>query len=122
MKITMKSDNNYKQKGGEKNMKYSKIMLGLGVGVFALATLSFVSNTSAVENVRGTRHNLSASRTIDSNLKFTATTEVCVFCHTPHGGRADVAGGSAPLWNRALSTATYIPYDSPNYDDGANNA
>ena len=41
------------------------------------------------------------------------TTEICVFCHTPHGavGDEEAAGLKAPLWNRRLSTARYILYD-----------
>ncbi|MCC6544325.1 MAG: hypothetical protein IT392_07465 [Nitrospirae bacterium] len=122
MKTTIKSENIHNQKGGEKKMKYSKSKLAIGAGIFTLAAVAFIGSSWATENVRQTKHNLSVSRTIDNNLKFSETTEVCVFCHTPHGGRTDVAGGSAPLWNRALSKATYVIYDSPNFDDGANNA
>lgn len=38
-----------------------------------------------------------------------ATSEICVFCHTPHG--ADT-GASAPLWNKALPTGPYQRYSS----------
>ena len=34
------------------------------------------------------------------------TTEICVFCHTPHFGRTD----TAPLWNRGTSATGYVPY------------
>jgi len=34
------------------------------------------------------------------------TTEVCVFCHTPHFGRVD----TAPLWNRGSSATGYVAY------------
>jgi cytochrome c553 len=69
---------------------------------------------SCTENVRETKHNLAAN----TDIAATGTTEVCVFCHTPHGGRTDVAGGGAPLWNRALPAGTgYTNYDSPNFDN-----
>src|SRR3989337_4029103 len=84
MKITIKSENINNKKGGEKKMKYSKTKLVLGAGIFVLTTVAFLSNTWATENVRQTKHNLSASRTIDDNLRFIATTEVGVFCHTLH--------------------------------------
>jgi hypothetical protein len=72
---------------------------------------------SCTENVRATKHNLAANTDIVS----TGTGEVCVFCHTPHGGRTDVAGGGAPLWNRALpSGAGYQTYTSPNFDNDQN--
>ena len=35
-----------------------------------------------------------------------ATTEVCVFCHTPHFGKTD----TAPLWNRGSSALAYVAY------------
>lgn len=50
--------------------------------------------------VASTKHNLSNS---GSGNKFNGTTEICVFCHTPHGAST---AASAPLWNRDLSTAT----------------
>ncbi|OGP63990.1 MAG: hypothetical protein A3K22_01120, partial [Deltaproteobacteria bacterium RBG_16_42_7] len=34
------------------------------------------------------------------------TTEICVFCHTPHFGRTD----TAPLWNRGTAATGYIAY------------
>ena len=70
---------------------------------------------SCTENVGGTKHNLAAN----TDTVAAGTTEVCVFCHTPHGGRIDVAGGGAPLWNRALpASSSFTPlYDSPNFDN-----
>lgn len=35
-----------------------------------------------------------------------ATTEICVFCHTPHFGKTD----TAPIWNRGSAAQTYIAY------------
>src|SRR3989338_1876386 len=35
-----------------------------------------------------------------------ATTEICVFCHTPHFGKTD----TAPLWNRGSSATGYVAY------------
>ena len=35
------------------------------------------------------------------------TTEICVFCHTPHSGRVD-----APLWNRTNPLGPYTTYGS----------
>lgn len=113
MKITIKSRRNLTKKGGEKRMKYSKIIIALVATGLALGT--YISSQAA-EDVRNSKHNLSASRTIDNNVKFADTTEVCVFCHTPHGGRTDVAGNAAPIWNRASSSATYQVYTSPNFD------
>jgi hypothetical protein len=82
------------------------------------------SSTSCTENVRETKHNLAANTDILSS----GTSEVCVFCHTPHGGRTDVAGGGAPLWNRALppsatsGAGAFTVYTSPNFDNDLGSA
>jgi predicted CXXCH cytochrome family protein len=40
------------------------------------------------------------------------TTEICVFCHTPHGANSTAASQlRAPIWNRNLSQASYQLYD-----------
>lgn len=36
--------------------------------------------------------------------------EICIFCHTPH--HANTAEINAPLWNRALTNTSYVPYPS----------
>jgi predicted CXXCH cytochrome family protein len=50
-------------------------------------------------------HNLSV--TGPGPVKATTTTEICVFCHTPHN-----ANPAIPLWNQTMSGATYQPYES----------
>src|SRR4030067_463642 len=60
------------------------------------------------------RHNLSSYgsflQSININLttfdNAVATTEICVFCHTPHFGKTD----TAPLWNRGSSALAYVAY------------
>ncbi|MBM4032162.1 MAG: cytochrome c3 family protein [Planctomycetes bacterium] len=49
--------------------------------------------------ITGTKHDLSA--------KGYGSTEICIFCHTPHGATASSFG---PLWNHAASSATYQLY------------
>lgn len=76
------------------------------------------------EDVRNTLHNLGDSISgvlgafDNPNIVANAGSnrEVCVFCHTPHGGTV-VGGGAAPLWNRAVNTAGYTPYAGPNMDN-----
>jgi len=72
---------------------------------------------SCTENVGNTKHNLALNTDLVGSGTVIGTSEVCVFCHTPHGGRDDVAGGGAPLWNRALPTGTFTNYTSPNFDN-----
>ncbi|HHC73111.1 MAG TPA: hypothetical protein ENK54_09465 [Thiotrichales bacterium] len=55
--------------------------------------------------VVNTRHNLSVSG--PGTIRAQSETEVCIFCHTPHG-----AYPQAPLWNRYDSGSQYIPYSS----------
>ncbi len=61
----------------------------------------------AMSSVIDSKHNLSAGG--PGPLKATSEQQICVFCHTPHGGNQSAG---APLWNRALSVATYTPYFS----------
>lgn len=57
--------------------------------------------------IANSKHNLSSSGT--GSIKSTSETQICVFCHTPHG-----ASNLAPLWNRnASAVATYTLYSSP---------
>lgn len=69
---------------------------------------------SVLEDIRNTRHNLSSipPSGIERAVYTEQTTEICIFCHTPHGASAEAAATiKAPIWNRNLSTARYILYD-----------
>lgn len=84
-----------------------------------------------VSDIRGTKHNLSAATdgsayshptagpgtTVPTrNIKANTETQLCVFCHTPHGA----ATSATPLWNRKLAgdgyTQSYVLYDSNTLD------
>ncbi len=69
-----------------------------------LATLSALA-PAAGSDVSSTRHNLSVSG--PGTIKASSESEICVFCHTPHN-----ASSIGQLWNRAASSATYVPYSS----------
>lgn len=58
------------------------------------------------------RHNLGALGMHRIADQIPGTTEICVFCHTPHHTNVDgfAAGEAAPLWNRTNSAASYTPY------------
>lgn len=65
--------------------------------------------------VSATKHNMGSGGPGTIKVGGTgATTEVCVFCHTPHA--AVVANG--PLWNRTAGSATYAPYTSATLTGG----
>ena len=74
------------------------------------------------EDVKATIHNLSSvgQQALNIATGGTATTEVCVFCHTPHGANLS-APGAAPLWNRSVpTTGSYTMYNSPNFEETSN--
>ena len=57
------------------------------------------ASSVAMASVINTKHNLGAGGT---NNHTNGTTEICVFCHTPHGGNQSV---DAPIWNRKVSSS-----------------
>jgi hypothetical protein len=68
------------------------------------------------EDVVNTKHNLVAN----PDVNVTGTDEVCVFCHTPHGGTRIEPDNSAPLWNRLIpDDVGYVMYSAPNFDGSA---
>ncbi len=95
-----------------------------GTMAVATPTSADVSGTGyavgdTANGVVQSRHNLGAFgshlTTMDQDTasatfgRVTGTTQICVFCHTPHHTEATNAG---PLWNRGLSTtsANLTPY------------
>jgi predicted CXXCH cytochrome family protein len=61
--------------------------------------------STRADTILASKHDLSSSG--PGTIKATAESDVCGFCHTPHRGT-----GETPLWNHAMSTASYIPYSS----------
>ncbi|UCE32727.1 MAG: hypothetical protein JSW68_07530 [Burkholderiales bacterium] len=90
----------------------------LSLGLLAAGMACLPALAERVSDVRATRHNLSV--TGPGTVRATSETQVCVFCHTPHGATAVDEGGvgvSAPLWNRAIPAgSTYTPYTSTSLD------
>lgn len=87
-------------------MRKHKQNLGIAVAGFVLLVASGIAS-AAVSN---TKHNLGSSGPGPNT--FSGTTEICVFCHTPHGSDTSAA---VPLWNRALDATpatTYTTYDT----------
>ena len=83
------------------------VLVGL---VFAATSFAGIATTAHDLSLRtNTAHtdNLGPG-TIYGNL------EICVYCHTPH--QADTTVTEAPLWNMAVTSATYTSYDSSTFD------
>ena len=75
--------------------------------MLALAALAFGA-TVANAGIDNTKHNLGASNGSNANYMTTGTTEICVFCHTPHASNTAV---QAPLWNKPVAAGTsYTTY------------
>ena len=90
----------------------------LVVGLLAGAAAGIPAHAERVSDVRRTLHNLSAAG--PGATKAASETQVCVFCHTPHGATMNDQSGAAvraPLWNRRIPAgSTYTPYTSASLD------
>lgn len=90
-------------------MRTDKGMSRLARGLVGVAIGAGMVNTAIGASITSTKHNLSSTGT--GTVHTTAgTTEICVFCHTPHASDVSAA---APLWNKRVATgATYTTYAS----------
>ena len=71
----------------------------------ALVVLATIASAASIKN---SKHDLSTAST-SGGQKSTTTTEICVFCHTPHN-----PGQNVPLWNRTNPLNTgWTMYASP---------
>lgn len=97
-------------------MRTNKLLV-LAMALLLALGLTLLAGESArgapISRIANTKHNLSSSG--PGTTKATAETQICVFCHTPHGATP----GVTPLWNRQLSGATYTPYTSSSLDANA---
>jgi len=96
----MKAIDKKKDCKGEEMKKFMLIALAV----------AFVATSASAQTVVGTAHDLSGT--------LTTGTQVCAFCHTPHGSNVDaVLSTHAPLWNQDLSAnASYGTYTSDTFD------
>jgi hypothetical protein len=83
-------------------------------GLFAALFALLGSNAAA--GIVDTRHNLGSGAGPAGRNQVSDTADVCVFCHTPHGGSTTAP---VPLWNKRLGAAgtpagggTYTTYAS----------
>ncbi len=75
-----------------------KILLGLG------ASLLMTSGLNA--QIFGSLHDLGTSADDVGNIP--DNSQICVYCHTPHG--ADSSFDGAPLWNKPATSTTFTMY------------
>jgi len=75
--------------------------------LFLVLALAFLLPDGAARaNIANTKHNFGAFAPA-GNIQTSSTSEICVFCHTPHN-----SSPAGPIWNRADSGATYNVYAS----------
>jgi len=72
------------------------------------------SKASNLRSIVNSRHNLTMSYLPAASLEIMDSVrnnygEVCVYCHTPHGGNTLP---QMPLWNRTVKATTYTVYNS----------
>lgn len=80
----------------------NRIRLLAGAVVAGLVLGSPGALLGQADNVAGSKHNMSTR----SGLRDWG--EVCVYCHTPHGGQTQ----NAPLWNRNFGAGPYTMYNN----------
>ncbi len=74
------------------------------------------AQAAIIADISNTKHNFSATvvpQGVNRIAHATNESQICAFCHTPHGATPEQ---KAPIWNRQLSSATYIPYSSTSLD------
>lgn len=102
---------------GQRPWRYA---FGAFGGLLIMAAIGFMASKGMAshvvtesEDVKQTKHNM----TENPDVKVTGTSEVCVFCHSPHG-TSSVVVGMVPLWNRLTSPNTiYTLYSAPNFEE-----
>lgn len=71
------------------------------------AVLVVLATAASAASIKNSKHDLSTGSS--ATIKSASTTEICVFCHTPHNPAQDV-----PLWNRTNPAAAgWTMYASP---------
>lgn len=77
--------------------------------VLTAGVLTVLGYTSAQATIVGSKHDLVAN----PDVTVTGTTELCVFCHTPH----NTGAGGGPVWNRAAPAGPFTMYSSATIDN-----
>lgn len=76
------------------------------ISIIALLTV-FAATSALAASVVGSRHDMVASGFATGSG---GSTEVCIFCHTPHGAQTSVT--QAPLWNNTAVASVNALYNS----------
>ena len=88
----------------------------LGIKVAAVAGLTALLSISASAAIKDSKHDLrGTASTANGGTKIENATEICAFCHTPHGSSTAT---EAPLWNKIGGTTSsgFLKYVSSTLD------
>jgi len=77
--------------------------------VLSLVVVVFSTSVACAGSIVFSKHNLSSTSSA-GGIYSTETTQVCVFCHTPHN-----AVYNRLLWNRSIPTTTFKMFTSTNF-------
>ena len=83
--------------------------------MISLLSILMIAGTAQGQNVKSSAHDLGFAGS-GANTWDGGSTEVCVYCHTPHGAQLSVA---APLFNRTGTGQTYAMYTSSTFTSSA---
>jgi predicted CXXCH cytochrome family protein len=90
-----------------KHTRETRSLSGRVAKMIAVAALA-LGAVGAHAGIANTKHNLGANNAANENYMTTGTTEICVFCHTPHASNTNV---KAPLWNKPVAAgSSYTTY------------
>ncbi len=92
------------RRNGKKSRRKRHKLPIAALGVLGLG-FSLAAAGASLAAVAATKHNFSSLSSAE--IKSSETTEICVFCHTPHN--SDPAG---PIWNKQETGSTYNVYES----------
>jgi hypothetical protein len=108
----MKKEATKMRKEDKKMRKVMTVILTV-LGFLAFTSLGYAASIS------NTKHNLSSAglQAIKGDVA-----EICVYCHTPHGGKMAIADDTGPLWNRNATAGPFTPYASYTLDSSTTGA
>ncbi|HSN51679.1 MAG TPA: hypothetical protein VLS87_04050, partial [Woeseiaceae bacterium] len=86
------------------------------IAQFALLGCLFAGSSAYAQSIVGSKHDFTITGSAQATTS--ATDQVCVFCHTPHG--ADITA-PVPLWNKVLNSeqtrfTRYSTLATPTFD------
>lgn len=74
--------------------------------IYVMAAVLALLATPALALIEGTKHDFRSTNG-NATVKADQSTEICVYCHTPHGAITN-SPNTMPLWNRSHVGADYV--------------